>query len=157
MNKRVYRLYLVLAPLLMLLSCKDQYSICDLNKDVFFKAGFYKDAGGTDVINNAPICSLAPLNKNYIYFEQQNIASFTVSLNPLLDSNRYYIQFSTSLPADTLTLVYTTRTEQLSVECGNISVHTLTRSYSTGHTIDSVKIKNPEVNTGSSQNIRIYF
>lgn len=157
MKKRLIHPVVLLALVLFNFSCKDQYTICDLSKDVFFRAGFYKIVAGNEVLNNAPKFSLAPLNGNFIYTDQLNTTAFPLSLNPLLDSNRYYIKFSDALPADTLTIVYSSTSTQLSVECGSVTVNTISRIYSTRNSIDSLQLKFSEVNTSNFEHVKIYF
>lgn len=157
MKKRLIYPFVLPALVLFNFSCKDQYTICDLSKDVFFRAGFYKVVGGNEQVNNAPKFSLATVNGSSIYTNQLNTTSFALSLNPLLDSNLYFIKFSDALPADTLTIVYTSSSEQLSVECGSVAINSITRIYSTRNSIDSLQLKFPSVNTSNFEHVKIFF
>jgi hypothetical protein len=98
-----------------------------------------------------------PAATNYIYNQQAGISDLVLSPDPTADSLRYYIKLGTALPADTLTMVYSTRTVNLSPECGDIFVHTISRVYCTIHTLDSVKIINTAVNNIVTENFRIYY
>ena len=156
MNKS-FRLLLFLVLSIAMVTCKDDYNICDQSKNVFFKAGFYNASTGVDSVHTAPSFSFAVLGNNYIYKQQSNISTFVFSLNSAVDSASYFISLSNTLPADTLTLVYTTQSMLISPECGSVFINTITRVYSTSHTIDSVKISNPAVNLASNENVKIYF
>ncbi len=138
--------------------CTDKYTICDKSKVVNYKAGFYNKNGAVDVpVTPVSLTLTFPGVSTYIYYQAAGISSLALSLSPVADSVNYLIQVSNALPADTLTLVYSSRLQNLSPECGDIYVHQFTRVYTTTHTLDSVLIVNPTVNTNSLQNLRIYY
>ena len=141
-----------------LYSCKDEYTLCNLPKEVNFTAGFYQRVGTTDVSAPAPSLTIFLLNgTNPIYSQQQNAASFGIPLNPAVDSSRYVITVVNGAQSDTLTIVYTSQSSTLSAECGSVILNNITRLYSTAHTIDSVKITSSAVNTTPLQNAKIYY
>jgi hypothetical protein len=138
-------------------SCKDNYTICNESKIVNYKAGFYSKNGAVDVpVTPTALTLTFPGATNFIYNQQGGIASLVLALNPTVDSLRYFIQVN-SLPADTITFVYTTAQQTLSPECGDITVHNLTRARTTTHTLDSVKIVAPSVNNALKENLKIYY
>ena len=139
-------------------SCQDTYNICDKARDVSLKAGFYHITAGTVNSVTVPSLSLSIYDTSIVYYNQvPNLSSFSIALNPSLDSSRYSIRLSNTSVADTLTVVYTSEAVNLSPECGIIYINNLLRTYSTHHTIDSVQIINPVNNTTSGENIKIYF
>ena len=141
-----------------LYSCKDEYTLCNLPKEVNFTAGFYKRVGTADVSSPAPSLTLFLLNgTSPIYSQQQNAASFGIPLNPAVDSSRYVITLANGAQSDTLTIVYTSQSSTLSAECGSVILNNITRLYSTAHTIDSVKITSSAVNTTPLQNAKISY
>jgi hypothetical protein len=141
-----------------LYSCKDEYTLCNLTKEVNFTAGFYQRVGATDISTPAPSLTIFLLNgTSPIYSQQQNAASFALPLNPAADSSRYVIAVANGAPPDTLTIVYTSQSSLLSAECGSVTVNNITRLYSTTHTIDSVKITASSINTTPMQNAKIYY
>jgi hypothetical protein len=148
---------IVLALAFFAVSCKDNYTICDQSKIVNYKAGFYNKNGAIDVPVTPNALTLTfPGATTYIYNQQGGIASLALALNPTTDSLKYFIQVN-SLPADTITFVYTTGQLTLSPECGDITVHNLTRAWTTTHTLDSVKIVSQAVNNVLKENLKIYY
>jgi Family of unknown function (DUF6452) len=138
-------------------SCKDNYTICDQSKIVNYKAGFYNKSGAIDVpVTPTALTLTFPGATTFIYNQQGGISSLILALNPTTDSLRYFIKVN-SLPADTITFVYTTGQLTLSPECGDITVHNLTRAWTTTHTLDSVKIVSPGVNNVLKENLKIYY
>ena len=147
-----------MACMCILPSCKDEYTICNLSKDVRFIASFYQRNNGVDVLVPAPLLNITQLGTNApLYTQQANVPTFAIALNPQLDSTKYYIKLSSSLPADTLTIVYTSTGANLSLECGSVTYHNISKLYSTLNTIDSVKIINPVLNTDLLLNAKIYY
>jgi Family of unknown function (DUF6452) len=141
------------------LGCKDEYSICEEPKDVRFIASIYQKSGNTDILTSVPSLNLYSIQgATSIYASQPNISSFNIPLSVSLDSAKYLISFSNSLPVDTLTIVYTSEGKiNLSPNCPPIFIHNITKAYSTFNTIDSIKIINQAVNASLSQNAKIYF
>jgi Family of unknown function (DUF6452) len=142
---------------LFAVSCKDNYTICDQSKIVNYKAGFYNKNGAVEVpVTPTALTLTFPGATTFIYNQQGGIASLILALNPTTDSLKYFIKVN-SLPADTITFVYTTGLQTLSPECGDITVHNLTRAWTTTHTLDSVKIVSPAVNNVLRENLKIYY
>ena len=138
-------------------SCKDDYTICNLPKTVNLIAGFYRHSGGVDVPTPAPSLSLFLLNgTSPVYSNNMNALTFTLPLNPVVNSAKYVISVSAS-QSDTLTIVYTSQNTNLSAECGNVYYNNISAFYTTTHTLDSVKILRPAINTDQVENVRIYF
>ena len=138
-------------------SCKDEYTICNLSKNVSFVGGFYKKSGSADVPTSVSYVTMYLLDGGGgPIFSNSTLQSFSLPLNPVLDSSRYVIILNSN-PVDTLTIVYKTQTVNLSPECGNIFNHTITKLYSTKHTLDSARLVNPTINTNPLENGRIYF
>jgi hypothetical protein len=139
-------------------SCQDNYNVCELSKDVRMKGGFYHVSSGVESAISAPLLSFSFLGSNdFIYNNQANISNISFNLNTTFDTSRYFIKLSGLLPVDTLAVVYKTHDELLSVECGNLLVQTVSSVSTTNHTIDSVVLIKPEVNTTSGENFKIYF
>jgi Family of unknown function (DUF6452) len=142
---------------LFAVSCEDNYTICDQSKIVNYKAGFYNKSGTIDVpVTPTTLTLTFPGATTFIYNQQGGISSLILALNPTTDSLRYFIKVN-SLPADTITFVYTTGQQTLSPECGDITIHNLTRAWTTTHTLDSVKIVAPSVNNMLKENLKIYY
>jgi len=144
--------------LFFIYSCKDEYTLCNLSKEVSFISGFYQKVSGADVSVQAPSLYVSLLNSSSgIYTGQPNVRSFSLPLNSLVDSSRYTIQIGAGLPTDTLTVVYSSTSTNLSAECGNVIYNNISRFYTTKHRLDSVKIVNATTNTNPLENARIYF
>ena len=139
--------------------CKDEYSICEEPKDIRFIASIYQKSGNTDILTSVPSFNLYSIQgATSIYASQPNISSFNIPLSVILDSAKFLISFSNSLPVDTLTIVYTSEGKtNLSPNCPPIFIHNITKAYSTTNTIDSIKIINQAINASFSQNAKIYF
>ena len=153
------RYALLLALVYVLSSCTDSYTICNENRTVQFNSYFYKKVNGQEVTANAPDLRITDLSNNALIFSNQpNIASFSLVLNPLVDSMKFHISLSPTLQADTLTVVYTSQNKTLSPECGVISTHIISKAYTTKHTLDTVKLTNASVvNDNLAPNTKIFF
>lgn len=139
-------------------SCKDEYTICDLPKEVILKTGFYEKIPGGERQAIAPSFSLSLLgSRDFIYKNSPNVSRFNIPLSPLADSVKFMMSIAQSSPTDTITLVYSTQNVHLSAICGDVYVHTLTKVFTTINTLDSIKISIREVNTTSGENVKIYF
>ncbi len=148
---------MIFAILLIFSSCKDDYTICDLSKVVVLKNGFYQFTSGIEKPVAASLFSLTQIDNSPVYNNVSNISKFNFSLNPAATSVKYQIITSAGSVPDTVTYSYNTENVQLSTNCGNVYVNTLTSVSTTTHTLDSIKIFNSTVNTESGENIKIYF
>ena len=156
MNKKLFLILIVGASFLT--ACKDEYTICNLSKDVRFIASFYQRNNGADVLTPAPNLNITLLpNNTSLYTQQANVATFSFPLNPLVDSAKYSFKLANNLQADTVTIVYTSTGANLSLECGAVTYHNITKITSTLNTIDSIKITNAVLNTNLLQNAKFYF
>jgi pantothenate kinase len=152
------RITLILSLVVVLYSCTDDYSLCTESRTVQFSSFFYKKVGGQEITANAPNLRIVDIGNNQeIFNNQPNVASFSLVLNPLVDSMKFYISLAPTLQADTLTVVYTSTSKSLSAECGTISTHKITRATTTKHTLDTVKLTNVNVDNGLVPNTKIIF
>ena len=144
--------------MLLCAACKDEYTLCNLSKEVRFTAGFYNKSGANDVAAPAPKFTLSQLNVSPpLYFEQVNVQTFSVPLSPITDSAKYILKLDNNLQADTVTVTYTSQGVNLSLECGSVVYNTITKITTTINTIDSIKIVKALVNTEAGVNARIYY
>jgi hypothetical protein len=148
------------SSLLLALSCEDNYTICDKPKQVNYKAGFYTKNGSLDVPTVPAALTLTfPGASTFIYNQQPGIPALFLALSPASasDSVKYFIKLGNTLPADTISLYYNNVNQNLGPECGDITVHLLSRAVTTTHTIDSVKIVAPLVDNVVKENFKIYY
>jgi Family of unknown function (DUF6452) len=144
--------------LVLAVSCKDNYTICDQSKQVNYRAGFYTKSGSVDVPSTPTALTLTfPGATTFIYNQQMGVSALSLGLNPVADSVQYVIKISNTLPSDTLTFRYTNGQQNLGPECGDITIHNFTWARTTTHTLDSVKIVAPGVNNSPKENMRIYY
>lgn len=156
--KKIYLAAVVIATTFSLYSCKDEYTLCDLPKDVRFIGAFYRKVGSNDVLSPAPNLSIRALNTGpFLYSQQPNVDQFGLSLSSVNDSAKFVITIAGNSIADTLTIVYASQGENLSTECGSITTHNITKLTSTINTIDSVKILRAFINNEPSVNAKIYY
>jgi Family of unknown function (DUF6452) len=144
---------------LILVSCKDEYNICNEPRNVKFIGNFYKRIAGADVTTAVTNLTITlPGGTVPVIDAQPNTSSFFVSFDPTKDSIKYILTLGGGLPKDTVTLFYTnTGIPTISPDCGPIFGHNITRATTTINTIDSIVIINPVANTSLSQNAKIYF
>lgn len=144
--------------ILFFTACKDEYTLCNLNKEVRFTGGFYRKLGTTDVATPTPKFTLSQLNvQPPLYSEQVNVQLFSLPLNSLTDTAKYVLKLDTNLPSDTITVIYSSQGVNLSVECGSVIYNNITKINTTINTIDSTKIVKPLVNTEAGENVRFYY
>ena len=156
MKNKLFILYIVCISLFT--GCTDEYTICDLSKDVRFIGTFYQRINGADVLSPAPNLSITQIPTNAPIFNQQaNVATFSFVLNSALDSSKYIFKIANNLVADTVTIIYTSTGVNLSPECGSVTYHNISKITTTLNTIDSVKITNSKLNTDLLQNAKFYY
>ncbi|MEQ1552978.1 MAG: DUF6452 family protein [Ferruginibacter sp.] len=154
---RPFNLFVIFISLCLVQSCRDDFNICTLGRDVKFNVGFYKKTGSIETINTAPNFSIFLLGGSTPIISQANTSAFSIPLNITVDSAKYVLTMDTSLPKDTITIIYSSKSEVISAECGTAVFNTISKITTTLNTIDSVKIISPEVNTLGLQNAKIYF
>lgn len=140
-----------------MMSCQDQYSICNQNKDVVMKASFYRISGGTPAPTPVTELTLSSLQGITIFNRQPNTPAFVVTLNPIADSTTYILKLGDGFPNDTLTIRYTNSSIVLSPECGTIFNHSITSTSTTNQVIDSVQIVDRSVTNVLRENLRIFY
>jgi len=90
----------------------------------------------------------------------KNVSRFSLSLNPEADSARYVIQpDSANATFDTLTFIYGRRLQFLSNACGYTYFYTLRNVVTTFHNIDSLRLKNDEINgnVNTPEHVQVFF
>lgn len=143
---------------LSFISCKDEYSICNENKNVLLQTNFYRLVNGAAEPFSPSSFSLYVLHHTQpIYHSVSGVNSFVVSLNPTIDSTVFQISSSTTAPLDTLVVLYSTTNVPLSPACGTVNFQKLLRVYSTHHSIDSIAIAQPEITNEQQQNIKLFY
>jgi hypothetical protein len=156
--KNCFSLILFVSITILALSCRDDYTICTLSKDVKFITGFYEKNNVNDVPKTANSLTLISLaNNTPLFSNSTNIQSLSLQLNDQVDTMKYVISVAANLQSDTIKIAYTSQSVLLSVDCGNVVNYTISKILSTKHTIDTVKLLNTIVNTSPLQNARIYF
>ena len=146
---------LLIAASFFYTSCSDEYTICESPVNVSLNAGFYKNIAGTDSVATPASFSVSVLNGAAILTNASNRNGFFASLNPATDTSRFVITIEGT--TDTFKVAYSTQVQNVSVNCGDVNIYTLSAVSSTRHAIDSIKIVNPAVNTALPQNIRIFY
>jgi len=139
------------------LSCKDEYTICDLPTTVRMNCRFYQHAGGVQTVTAVPFLTVTKLSSGSPDYSLPLVSEFSLALNPVADSVQYEISVKNPSIPDTVTFVYTTQKINLSAICGDIYTHKLTMVHTTLNTLDSVRIFNNTINTTPVENVRIYF
>ena len=139
------------------ISCKDEYTICDLPTTVRLKAGFYSNSSGSETETSAPLLNVVKLGSPTADYHVANASKFSLALNPILDSVTYIVSLDAPPVEDTVTFVYSSQKVNISANCGDVYVNSLARISTTTHAIDSIKISNNTVNTTSGENVKIYF
>ena len=156
--KKLYLFACISSCCLALHSCKDEYTLCNLVKDVRFTGGFYRKVGSNDAVAPAPKFTLSELNSgSNIYNQQVNVEVFSLPLSQVIDSAKYVLKLDANLQADTVTIKYTSQGVNLSLECGGVTYNTITSISTTINTLDSIKIIRALVNTEPVQNVKIYY
>jgi hypothetical protein len=156
MSKRLF-IVLFSSFSILLLSCQDEYTICNQSKIIELKAKFYTNTAGTISAVNAPKLTLSTLDGVVIYNQQSNMPGFSTMLNPLIDSVRYAIKIADNFQSDTITVRYNSSSQYLSPECGNIFIHNINSISLTHNTLDSIKISTNSVTNTGVENLRIFF
>ena len=87
-------------------------------------------------------------------------SAFNLLLNPKSDSCRYALQADSAVNVfDTLTFYYDHRLQFLSNACGYTYFYTLHNISTTLHNLDSVKLKNEDVNSNvnTPEHVQVFF
>lgn len=141
-----------------LMSCTDQYNICDTPRNVQLNGGFYRRSGSTEAVATPFAFTLNLLNTNLkLYDMQAGLQKFNVQLNSITDTARYFVNTNNVSGGDTLTFVYNSLRVTLPEPCGFINTNSLISVSSTRNKIDSISLVNPAVGTAGAENIKIYL
>ena len=139
-------------------SCTDTYTICEVDKNVNERTGFYRIVAGVEQVAYPPSFTLLLVGgTSPIYSNLSTISKFNLPLNPLVDSAKYQLFVYPNSSPDTVTFVYGSQPYTINPDCGGIYVFNLTRVSITRHHIDSAKIINATINNVSGENLKIYF
>ena len=142
---------------LALVSCHDNYTLCDQSRQVSVNGRFFtRGPGGTAVSTPPASFSVTGISGNPLL---TNIAApplFSLTLFPGSDSAKFIFKIN-SAPADTITYFYSTQETLLSANCGTINTFTLTNVKTTRHTIDSTSIVSPQVRHKTGQQCAIFL
>ncbi len=160
MTKRIQTILIVTSIIcgVFLLSCKDDYTICDQNRLATVNGSFFlKGFSGNDISAPPPSLTVTNLNGTAQITNAPAPLFFSLGLNPNADSSKFVISLSQSLPKDTISYYYTTQSILLSPNCGNVYVYTLTSTKYTKNTLDSIAIINPAIETRLLGNVKFYY
>ncbi len=139
-------------------SCRDDYSICNVSKEVNFAGGFFQKQGNAEIAVAANNLTITPLSGNPVFYNQQTAVSvFLLPLNPLTDSVQYIIKIAQGMPQDTVSIVYKAVNTTIGTDCGNAYFFNLRSIRSTLNTVDSVKIIKEQVDNTQIMNAKVYF
>lgn len=141
----------------VLVSCKDYYNICDLNRTSSANGNFYSVSGGVETENRPASLTVAELNGSNTIVNSAFPSTFSLILVPNRDSMSFTVRTSGTAPKDTIKLRYTTITTILSEECGTINQYQLTSISTTTNTLDSVRITKPLADQLLGNNFRIFY
>ncbi len=141
----------------LLISCKDEFTICDLPVAVRMKCSFYHGNGTQQTATPVPFLTARKLSSPDPDYALSMISNFSLALNPIADSVQYEVSIRSGSIPDTVTFVYTSQKINVSAVCGDIYVNNLTKVSTTMNTLDSAKISSSSVNATSGENVRIYF
>ncbi len=146
------------ATLLGFSSCQDKYDICDQEKTVNFRGVFYTKTLSGEAETPVQSLTISPINtSSTIYNQTANVSAFAFPLNPTVNAAQYVIKIDNSAIKDTISLIYTSATKTLSVECGDIITHSLASAATTIHNLDSVKISNSKIDNSIIANLKLYY
>ncbi|MBK7884911.1 MAG: hypothetical protein IPJ81_14850 [Chitinophagaceae bacterium] len=146
--------------ILTLTGCEDQYTICELSKNINFRGVFFSKQGNNFIETKVNSLSINILDDpNFIYKDRIDVSTFIFGLSPLIDKDSisYVIKIDNVSPADTLTLRYTSNTVNLTPECGSIIVHNLTKVTTTTNTLDSVQIIVPKIDNNINVSVKLFL
>lgn len=144
--------------ILLLQSCKDEYSICEQQRISTANGGFVTIApGGTEAELTPAALTVRLLNNTAVYNNVAGLNIFSLPLVANADSSKFIIKTNTVAPVDTLTLFYSTQTILLSDICGSINTYTLSNATTTKHDLDSVKIVDVAVGNRLTRNLKLYY
>ncbi len=95
-------------------------------------------------------------NDSLILNNQKRSSSAKLYLNKFEEESRFHISFNDTI--DTITIRHRNTEEFLSFQCGCVVTHVIDTVLITGHFIDSIAVKNNEVNTltNNATNFELY-
>jgi len=162
-NNKMMRIFfrsLSIVLLLYITACTSD-DTCRKNKFVNIRIQFYKYTLDTTSNNYKlgtwSVDSLTAKGigiDSVIYKNTKSINIINLQLQKQANSSKFLV--TTNNINDTLTIVHTNKDYYLSLECGCIKTHYIDSVHITKHSVDSVKIINPDVNTSNATNLRIF-
>ncbi len=153
MKKALYLLFTLL--FIGLTSCED-YKDCNSPVETALGLGFFQNVGGEEQDSTLPSLSFYPIQTHDTTL--QSTQAIYVPLDPHHDTTQFFIRPDSSLAnGDTLFVSYTLNQKFVSAGCGFKNVFQLDTVKTTHHHIDSITIKDKEVDVNQITNVKIYY
>lgn len=144
---------MLLSILILLMgSCQNSDETCRKQKEVLLQVGIYTKNNQKLTIQKLSLQGIGVENKLYSEIKTDKLV---VPLNKLSTESAFKITFDQA-NIDTLTIRYDNKFEFLSLPCGSIYTHSIDTAYATHHFIDSISIKQKNVNTHHAEHLQIY-
>jgi len=119
------------------------------------KAGFYETGSGNIItIDTITVYGLG-MDASLLYNKATSRNNILLPLNPATETSSFIL--TSDGKTDTITIEYASFPHLVSKECGYSMFNSIISCISTKNIIDTVLVKNSEVNTSYHENIRIFF
>ena|SRR5690625_398033 len=150
--------FLIIIGGMFLASCED-YKDCNSPVETLAGIGFYHLVDGEEKDSTLPALTLyAPEKPDTVLAYKSATREIYVPLNPHQSSTQFFIQPDSTLSGgDTISIAHTNDLQFVSAGCGFTNFYKLDTVTTTYHYIDSIAIKNNEINTTNATNIKIYY
>jgi hypothetical protein len=168
MNKYIF-IFLFFYSLLITSCATDEQ--CRTNKDVEMGIGFYHvvvdDSTKVVTRSSLSIDSLTIRGLKYDSLSQKYTYADSVLYNNSKSTSKVYLplhkfnveskfEVTFNQTKDTITVLHENINDYLSLECGCMIIHTIDTLLTTNHFVDSIRIKQHNVNTNNVENIQLY-
>ncbi len=147
--------------ILLFTSCDTQNDTCRKPRSVDLRVGFVLDTLNVKTKKyDALRLSVDSLwvkgigHDKFLYKKDKKISEIALPLNKFKKKSAFEIKFNTVV--DTVEVVHRNFSEYLSLSCGTIITYEIDTVYSTKHFIDSLSIKNKNVNIINVEHLQIH-
>jgi hypothetical protein len=146
---------------ILIASCEQERSPCLQPTTVYVRAHTYQHLADSTITDTLlPDPRWIAIDSGVALTYGKKISRFTFPLSPMADSARYALQPDSAVSGfDTMVFYYKKRLQFLSNSCGYTYFYSLEDIKSTLHLIDSVKLRNGDVNNdvNTAEHVQIYF
>jgi len=154
--KHLFTYWFILMAILFLTSCNEPEG-CNQSTNVFLRMDFYQLEAGEETSYTLPDLTVYGVTKpdSLIYDDVSNLTSINLPLSNARDQCAFV--FVSENVYDTISFQYSSELTLLSIDCGFINIFNIKKIDANYTLLDSLFIRQPEIDANEEENVKLYF